>query len=105
MTESSNNGPVSIRSGKMVRFAANVPVEVAVQNVEGIRIQGRYGDRIKYTLTDDRTMCVAPIVATQIRELDIQPGEMFRVCKRLAKDGRRKTVRWAVARTGGDDTQ
>jgi hypothetical protein len=99
------NGAVPISSGRMVRFAANIPVEVALQCVDGVRIQGRYGDRIKYTLTDHRTMYVAPIVAERIRELDIQPGEMFQVCKRLAKEGQRKIVRWAVERDGEDDTQ
>ena len=99
------NGAVPISSGRMVRFAANVPVEVALQCVDGVRVQGRYGDRIKYTLTDERTMYVAPIVAERIRELDIQPGEMFQVCKRLAKEGQRKIVRWAVGREGEHDTQ
>ena len=61
MTETAphQTGAIPISSGKMVRFIANVPMEVALQSVDGIRVEGRYGDRVKYTLTDDRTMYVA----------------------------------------------
>ena len=107
MTEpiSNANGTMPISSAKMVRFAANIPVEVALQRVDGIRVEGRYGDRMKYTLTDERTMYVAPIVAARIRELEIQPGELFRVCKHQEKKGNRKTVHWAVERSGDEETQ
>ena len=106
MTETAphQNGAIPISSGKMVRFIANVPMEVALQSVDGVRVEGRYGDRVKYTLTDDRTMYVAPIVAERIRELEIQPGEVFQVCKRQAKKGNRKTIYWAVER-GDAETQ
>lgn len=99
------NGAVPISSRKMVRFAANTPVEVALQRVDGIRVEGRYGDRVKYTLTDDRTMFVAPIVAQRIKELEIQPGELFQVCRRQVKDGNRKIIRWTVLRDGEDEGQ
>jgi hypothetical protein len=90
------NGPIPISSRKMVRFAANIPVDIALQGVDGIRVEGRYGDRVKYTLTDDRTMCVDPLVAERIKELAIQPGELFQICKRQAKMGNRKTIHWSV---------
>ena len=99
------NGAVPISSRKMVRFDANTPVEVALQRVDGIRVEGRYGDRVKYTLTDDRTMFVAPIVAQRIKELEIQPGELFQVCRRQVKDGNRKIIRWTVLRDGEDEGQ
>jgi len=82
----------------MVRFAPNVPVEIALQCADGVRVEGRYGDRVKYTLTDNRTMCVAPFVADRIKELEIQPGELFQVCKHQAKKGNRKTIHWVVQR-------
>jgi hypothetical protein len=97
------NGAIPISSGKMVRFAANFPIEIALACVDGIRIEGRYGDRIKYTLTDDRTMYVNPGVAERIKELDVQPGEVFQICKRQAKKGNRKTIDWIVERP--DDFQ
>jgi len=98
------NGVVPISSGRMVRFATNVPTEIALQCVDGVRIEGRYGDRVKYTLTDDRTMHVPPFVADRIRQLEIQPGEVFQVCKLQAKKGNRKTIHWAVER-GDAETQ
>jgi hypothetical protein len=92
------NGTKPISSRQMVRFAPNVPVEIALQCADGVRVEGRYGDRVKYTLTDNRTMCVDPFVADRIKDLGIQPGEFFQVCKRQAKMGNRKTIHWAVQR-------
>ena len=104
MTEpmSNVNGTIPISSRQMVRFTPNVPVEIALQCADGVRVEGRYGDRVKYTLTDHRTMCVDPYVAERIKELEIQPGELFQVCKRQAKKGNRKTIHWAVERFGED---
>jgi len=92
------NGAIPISSRKMVRFTPNLPVEIALQYTDGVRIEGRYGDRVKYTLTDDRTMYVDPSVAEQIKELDVQPGEVFQICKRQDKIGNRRTVFWLVRR-------
>ena len=92
------NGAIPISSRKMVRFTPNLPVEIALQCTDGIRIEGRYGDRVKYTLTDDRTMYVDPSVADQIKELEVQPGEVFQVCKCQDKIGNRRTVFWLVRR-------
>jgi len=94
IAEQSRTIPIS--SGKMVRFAANMPLEVALVCTDGVRVEGRYGDRVKYTLTDERTMYVDPFVADRIKELAIQPGELFQICKRQAKIGNRKTIYWAV---------
>jgi len=106
MTEpmSNANGTIPISSRQMVRFTPNVPVEIALRCADGVRVEGRYGDRVKYTLTDNRSMCVTPFVAERIKELDIQPGELFLVCKRQAKKGNQKTIHWAVERFG-DESQ
>lgn len=103
--KSAENGTIPISSAKMVRFAANIPLEIALQSVDGVRVDGRYGDRIKYTLTDNRVMYVAPLVADRLRELDIQPGEVFHICKRQVKEGSRKIVRWLVDRMDGSSPQ
>ena len=98
MTESIpiRNGAIPISSRKMVRFTPNVPVEIALQCADGVRVEGRYGDRVKYTLTDDRTMYVDPFVAERIKELDIQPGELFLVCKRQARKAiARPSIGWS----------
>ena len=92
------NGTIPISSRKMVRFTPNMPVEIALQSTDGVRVEGRYGDRVKYTLTDERTMYVDPFVAEQIKELDIHPGEVFQVCKCQDKIGNRKTIFWLVRR-------
>ena len=107
MTETmpKQNGVIPISSRKMVRFAANIPAEVALQCTDGVRIEGRYGDRVKYTLADDRTMYVDPFVAERIRELAIQPGELFLICKRQAKKGNRRTIYWAVEQLGDRESQ
>ena len=99
------NGAIPISSGKMVRFTANVPLEIALQSTDGVRVEGRYGDRVKYTLADDRTMCVDPFVAERIKELDVQAGEVFQVCKCQAKKGNRKTIYWLVRRDGELESQ
>jgi len=96
------NGTIPNSSRKMVRFEANVPIEIALQGMDGVRVEGRYGDRVKYTLTDERTMYVDPLVAARIKELAIQPGELFQICKRQAKKGNRKTIYWVV---GPDQAQ
>ena len=43
MTNSASNhtGAIPISSGRMVRFAANIPVEIALQCLDGTRIEGR----------------------------------------------------------------
>ena len=91
------NGAIPISSRRMVRFTPNMPVEVALQCTDGMRIEGRYGDRVKYTLTDERTMYVDPLVAERIKELDVQPGEVFQICKCQDK----KTIFWLVRRDCG----
>jgi hypothetical protein len=105
MTEPMPNRAIPISSRKMVRFAANVPVEIALQCTDGIRIEGRYGDRVKYSLTDDRTMYVDPVIAERIKELEVQPGELFQICKRQAKKGHRKTIDWLVQRNDESGSQ
>ena len=61
-------------------------------------IEGRYGNRVMYTLADDRVMYVAPIVASRISDLGIQPGEVFQVCKQQKKQGQRSYIEWQVQR-------
>ena len=51
MTEpmSNANGTIPISSRQMVRFTTNVLVEIALQCADGVRVEGRYGDRVKYS--------------------------------------------------------
>jgi hypothetical protein len=82
---------------KILRFEMNVPAEVALAG-PGIAIEGRYGNRVMYTLTDNRAMYVAPIVASRISDLGIQPGERFQVCKQVKKQGSHRLIEWQVER-------
>jgi hypothetical protein len=51
-----------------------------------------------YTLTDDRVMYVAPVVASRISDLGIQPGELFHVCKQVKRQGTQRLIEWQVER-------
>src|SRR6266849_6736385 len=81
-----------------LRFEMNVPVEVTLQCEDGIVVAGRYGDRVKYTLDDTRTMYVPLFVARRISDLGIRAGEPVQICKRQVKNGQQKTIDWLVER-------
>jgi hypothetical protein len=84
---------------EILRFEMNVPADVALKYAgPGITIEGRYGNRVMYTLADNRVMYVAPIVASRISKLGIQPGELFQVCKQEKREGPRKLIEWQVQR-------
>src|SRR5712691_6960475 len=84
---------------EILRFEMNVPAEVALKDAgPGKPSEGRYGNRVMYTLADDRVMYVAPIVASRITDLGIQPGEVFQVRKQVKRQGRRKLIEWQVQR-------
>jgi len=92
---------------QILRFEMNVPAEVALKEAGlGKPIEGRYGNRVMYTLADDRVMYVAPSVASRSSYLDIQPGELFHVCKQVKKQRTKRLIEWQVERLPSDpDTQ
>lgn len=47
-------------------FRLNVPAEVTLERPEGTLVQGRYGDRVMFSLADGRVMYVPPFVASKI---------------------------------------
>jgi hypothetical protein len=81
---------------EIIRFSTNVPEEVALRFPTGKEVEGRYGMQIMYSLADERTMYVPPIVADRIRELQIRPGERFNLCKREKAKG--KGIEWVIER-------
>src|SRR6185436_15438570 len=84
---------------EILRFEMNVPAEVALKYAgPGKPIEGRYGNRVMYTLTANRVMYVAPIVASRISDLGIQAGEVFHVYKQEKMQGRKKLIEWQVQR-------
>ena len=83
---------------EILRFEMNVPAEVALKYAgPGKAIEGRYGNRVMYTLADNRVMYVAPIVASRISHLGIQPWRTLPGLQ-AGKAGQRKLIEWQVLR-------
>ena len=82
----------------ILRFQPNVPTQVALQSSQGIVVEGRYGNRMMFSLVDGRVMYVPPIVATKIEAEGIAAGERFELCKAQIKNGRGRSVEWALRR-------
>jgi hypothetical protein len=60
-----------------VVFQTNVPVTAALAYADGIRVEGRYGDQVMYSLSDERVMYVPPAVRDKLVELGIKQREPF----------------------------
>jgi hypothetical protein len=84
---------------KILHFEMNVPKELALASPSGTLVEGRYGNRMMFHLSNGQVMYVPPIVATKIEEAGIAPGESFELCKTSVRDGRRRSVEWNVKRT------
>jgi hypothetical protein len=82
----------------ILRFPTSVPLEVALASPQGTLVQGRYGDRMMFNLTDGQVMYVPPIVANKIEAEGIGPGEPFELCKSQVKTGPRRSIQWSVRR-------
>jgi len=78
----------------------NVPTSVALESAEGVPVEGRYGNRMMFNLTDGRVMYVPPIVAGKIEAAGIVPGERFELCKSLVRTGQKRSVEWLLGRAG-----
>ena len=78
---------------EVVKFTPNVPVEVALKFAgQNTIVSTRYGERVLYTLTDDRVMFVDLEVAQKIDELGVNAREKFCLCRH---SGAKKPV-WTV---------
>jgi len=82
-------------------FHLNIPAEVTLEQPEGTLVQGRYGDRVMYTLADGKVMYVPPFVAEKIRAAGITSGERFELCKVQTRQGGRRSIEWTVRRLDG----
>ena len=51
----------------ILRFQPNVPTRVTLQSSQGIVVEGRYGNRMMFSLVDGRVMYVPPIVPLRSR--------------------------------------
>src|SRR5580704_14739006 len=91
--------PQKERLLNILRFQTNTPTEVALNSPRGTIVEGRYGDRVLFHLTDGRVMYVPPIVARKIEAQGIAPGEPFELCKTQIKTGRLRSIEWWLRRT------
>jgi len=82
----------------ILRFPPNVPIRVALQSLQGVVVEGRYGNRMMFTLVDGRVMYVPPIVATKIEAEGIAAVERFELCKAQIKNGHGRSVEWTLRR-------
>jgi len=64
-----------------VEFSPNVPVLVALAYKEGKIVEGRFGQRVMFTLTDGRVMFLDLDIAQKINELEPKPRQPFFVRK------------------------
>ena len=83
----------------ILRFPTNTPIQVAINTLQGTIVQGRYGDRVLFHLTDGRVMYVPPIVASKIEAQGIAPGEPFELCKAQVRTGQTRSIEWWLKRT------
>ncbi len=83
-----------------VVFEANVPVTATLAYADGLKVQGRFGDQVMYSLTDGRVMYVPPIVRDKLVELGIRQNEPFGICRAERREGNRRFVDWVVQPDG-----
>jgi hypothetical protein len=79
-----------------VVFEANVPVTATLAYADGLKVQGRFGDQVMYSLTDGRVMYVPPLVRDKLVELGIRQNEPFNICRAERREGNRRFVDWVV---------
>ncbi len=83
-----------------VVFEANVPVTATLAYADGLRVQGRFGDQVMYSLADGRVMYVPPMVRDKLVELGVRQNEPFAICRAERREGNRRFVDWVVQPEG-----
>jgi len=83
-----------------VVFGANVPVTATLAYADGLKVQGRFGDQVMYSLTDGRVMYVPPMVRDKLVELGVRQNEPFAICRAERREGNRRFVEWIVQADG-----
>jgi hypothetical protein len=83
-----------------VVFEANVPVTATLAYADGLKVQGRFGDQVMYSLTDGRVMYVPPLVRDKLVELGIRQNEPFNICRAERREGNRRFIDWVVQPEG-----
>ena len=81
-----------------ISVSNHVPVTAPLAYGDGIKVEGRCGDQVMYSLTDERVMYVPPIVRDKLIELGIRQNEPFSICKAERREGNRRFIEWAGRR-------
>ena len=85
----------TVQQREVVKFVPNAPVEVALKfAMPGKIISTRSGERVLYTLADDRVMFLDLPVARQLEGLGVNVREKFFVCRPSASG--KKDAPWNV---------
>jgi hypothetical protein len=83
-----------------VVFEANVPVTAMLAYADGLKVQGRFGDQVMYSLADGRVMYVPPLVRDKLVELGIRQNEPLAICRAERREGNHRFVDWVVQPNG-----
>src|SRR4051812_28491085 len=71
----------------VMEFRYNEPEEVALKFRTGKTIQGMNGDRVMFSLADERVMFLDMAPAQMVSNLGVNAGETFSICKRRQGNG------------------
>ena len=89
-----------------IQFQTNLPVELALQYLEGKPVDSQFGGvQHLFSTTDNRVFFVSEmvgnIIADQLKKLCVQKGEVIEICKAEVTQGRgRKSIQWIVKKVG-----
>ena len=89
-----------------IQFQTNLPVELALQFLEGKPVDSQFGGvQHLFSTTDNRVFFVSEmvgnIIADQLKKLGVQKGEAIEICKAEVTQGRgRKGIQWIVKKVG-----
>lgn len=84
------------RISSILKLEPNVPTELALQQPNGLNVEGQFGPQVLFTLTNNRRLYVPLEVGQEIRSLSLAPGQPFMVTK-AQKQGQR-SFDWLVER-------
>ena len=89
-----------------ISFQTNLPIELALQYLEGKPVDSQFGGvQHLFSTTDNRVFFVSEmvggIIADQLKKLGVQKGEPVEICKAEVTQGRgRKSIQWIVKKVG-----
>ncbi len=95
-----------VAMSEKIQFQTNLPVELALQYLEGKPVDSQFGGvQHLFSTTDNRVFFVSEmvgnIIADQLKKLGVQKGEAIEICKAEVTQGRgRKSIQWIVKKVG-----